>query len=85
MFAEELKIGRMWHNRIDKVVRCKVAEIRIAQGDVTMKLAAINESEAGTLVLECENQTGIEAEWHPFSGEAAYAFEWEGVQVEIQV
>jgi hypothetical protein len=85
MFAEELKIARMWHNRIDKVVRCKVAEIRIAPGDVTVKLTAINESESGILVLECENQTGIEAESHPFSGEDAYAFEWEGIQVEIQV
>lgn len=80
-----MKIARMWHNRIDKVVPCVVEEIRLKPGDITMKLQSVNESEAGGLLVEVEHQTGIEAEWHPFSGEAAYAFEWDGMQVEIQV
>ena len=85
MLNNEIKHVRTWYERINKKVPCKVVSIHASPDSIAIKLEAINEAEQGALLIEVEMQTGVEAEWHPFTAEAAFCFDYEGVEMEVQV
>jgi hypothetical protein len=85
MFAQELKSARILHARIDKIVPCIVEEITIKSGYISMKLESVIESESDQLLIELERQTGVQSEWHSFSGEYNLSFEFNDLEVEINL
>ena len=85
MLTNEIKHARTWYERINKKVPCRVVRLQAQPDSVTVQLQAINEAEQGALLIEVESQTGVEAEWRSFANESAFCFDYEGVEMEVQV